>query len=164
MSTFTVHVPPEIAEETARADRTVFVREGFTWAAFLLGPLFLLYRGLWRASLAWLAAAAALFALAVACDLGALPRLLLYLVLAVLTGLEASEARRRALTRAGFIPAALLCGVTRETGERQFFSGPPPLSEPLPSRRDAATAAMLRPTGVIGSFPTARHLPGRGRP
>ena len=48
MSTFTVHVPPGIGEDAARADRTVFVREGFDWAAFWLGPLFLLYRGLWR--------------------------------------------------------------------------------------------------------------------
>ena len=153
MSTFTVHVPPGIAEGTARADRTVFVREGFGWAAFFLGPLFLLYRGLWRASLVWVAAALALFAIAVAFDLSALSRLLLYGVLAVLTGLEVAEARRGALTRAGFIPAALLCGVTRDGGEQRFFSGPMPLTEPLPVRTGSAGLQPARPAGIIGSFP-----------
>ncbi len=154
MSTFTVHVPPGIGEDTARADRTVFVREGFDWAAFWLGPLFLLYRGLWRASLAWLVAGLALFAVAVAFDLAAPSRLLLYVVLAVLTGLEAAEARRRALTRAGFIPAALLSGVTRDGGEQRFFSGPAPLAEPLPARPGPSGPQPTRPAGIIGSFPS----------
>ncbi len=153
MSTFTVHVPPDIAEDAARAERTIFVREGFEWAAFWLGPLFLLYRGLWRASLAWVVAALALFAVAVTFDLAAPSRLLLYLVLAALTGLEAAEARRRALSRAGFIPAALLCGVTRDGGEQRFFSGPAPLSEPMPVRPSSAGPALARPAGIIGSLP-----------
>lgn len=167
MSTFTVHVPPGVSSDAARADRTVFVREGFDWASFLLGPLPLLCRGLWRASLAWAAAAAALFLVAVALDLSAAPRLLMYLVLALLTGLEAAEARRGALGRAGFVTAALVSGVTRDAGERLFFGGPlaglagtgfagggsPGADRPAPARGGA---------GVIGLFPRPTGAP-RGR-
>ncbi len=159
MSTFTVHVPPGIADAAARAEDTVFVREGFDWPAFLFGPLALLYRGLWRAALAWAVAGAALFGLAVVFGLPALPRALLYLVVAILTGLEAAEARRRALGRAGFIPAALVCGVTREAGERLFFAGQVPLSAPLPARRGAASRGPDARPGVIGLFPSAERRP-----
>ena len=108
MPTYTVHVPSGVDDAAARADATVFVREGFSWGAFLLGPLALLYRGLWLGTLVWAAAAAVLFAAAVLAGLGFLPRLLLYLVLATLAGLEAFDGRRAALGRAGFIGAALV--------------------------------------------------------
>jgi hypothetical protein len=164
MSTFTVHVPPGIADAAARAERTVFVRDGFDWPAFLLGPVALLYRGLWRATLAWALAAAALVALALVFGLAGPPRALLYLVLAALTGLEAAEARRRALGRAGFIPAALLCGVTREGGERAFFAGSAPLGVPLPARSGPPRAGAGERPRVLGLFPAPdRRGPG-GRP
>ena len=153
MSTFTVHVPSGVADHAARADGTVFVREGFAWGAFLLGPLALLYRGLWLATAAWVAAAAFLFALAALTDLGFGPRFLLYLVLAALTGLEAGDGRRRALARAGFIPAALVSGATRDAAERLFFGGSSAaLMGPVP-HRPAARAGGPRP--VIGLFPSS---------
>lgn len=154
MSTFTVHVPPDVADDSARAERTVFVSEGFDWAAFLFGPLSLLYRRLWRAALAWAAAAIALFAVAAAFDLSGPPRLLIYLILAILTGLEAAEARRRALARAGFLPAALICGVSRDGAERRFFSEAAPLLRPLPPRSGPSPREVGRGRpGVIGLFP-----------
>lgn len=155
MPTFTVHVPPDIADDGVRAERTIFVRDGFDWGAFLFGPLGLLYHGLWRATLAWLAAAAVLFAVAVAFGLGGFPRLGLYLVLAVLTGLEASEARRRALGRGGFIPAGLMCGVTRDAGERAFFDALRPFVPPAPARPAGRGPQAARARAVIGLFPPA---------
>ncbi len=152
MSTFTVHVPSGVAGDAARADATVFVREGFDGGAFLLGPLALLYRGLWLGTLAWAVAAAALLAVAALSGLGFWPRLALYLVLATLTGLEAAEERRRALGRAGFIPAALVAGPTRDAAERLFFGAAAPLLEPVP-HRPAARAGGPRP--VIGLFPAS---------
>ena len=164
MSTFTVHVPPGIADAADRAERTVFVREGFDWPAFLLGPLPLLQRGLWRAALAWALAALVLFALAGLLGLGILPRIALYLVLATLTGLEAAEARRRALARAGFIPAALLCGVTREAGERRFFATAAPLLEPLPHSSGPAAPLRPRDRGIVGLFPRPNGRAEGARP
>ena len=162
MATFTVHVPPGVGDGAARADRTVFVREGFCLAAFLFGPVFLIYRGLWLATCAWVVAAAALGFLSHALDLPGLPGALLFLVLAVLTGLEAGEARRRSLGRRGYIAAAVLAGVTREAGEKLFFGrsgasmGPDIPGVSAPRRVPPATG---RPA-VIGLFP----MPGDGVP
>ncbi len=165
MSTFTVHVPADLADDAARAERTVFVREGFDWAAFLFGPLSLLYRRLWRAAFAWAAAAIALFAVAAAFDLSGPPRLLIYLVLAVLTGLEAAEARRRALGRAGFLPAALVSDGSRDGAERRFFAETAPLLRPLPPRPGSSPRdAVPRRLGVIGLFPMPGDRAGGGPP
>ena len=162
MPTFTVHVPPGIAEDAARADRTVFVREGFSTAAFVFGPLYLVYRRLWLATIAWLIAAAALAVLAHALGLSIWCRMLLFLVLAVLTGLEAGEARRRALGRRGYIASALLVGVTRESAEKLFFGQDAVRSLPHEvetGRRGPVRAGRGGPA-VIGMFPE----PGDGVP
>jgi hypothetical protein len=149
MATFTVHVPPGAGNGATRADRTVFVQEGFCLAAFVFGPVFLLYKRLLLATCAWVVAAAALAFLSHALDLSAFPRALLFLVLAMLTGLEAGEARRRSLGRRGYIAAAVLAGVTREAGEKLFFG------------RSAASTG----SDVPGVFAPRRVVPpGTGRP
>lgn len=123
MPTYTVHVPSGIEDSVARAERTIFVREGFSLPAFVFGPLFLAYRRLWRAALAWLVAAIALWGLTHVLALPVAVTLLLFLVLAVLVGLEANEAQRQALGRRGYIGSALVTGSTRSTVERTFFAG-----------------------------------------
>ncbi|MEO6380486.1 MAG: DUF2628 domain-containing protein, partial [Nitrobacter sp.] len=50
MPVYTVHAP-SVDETDARGttDRFVFVRDGFSFWAFVLGPVWLLYRRLWLA-------------------------------------------------------------------------------------------------------------------
>ncbi|MGH6743004.1 MAG: DUF2628 domain-containing protein, partial [Bradyrhizobium sp.] len=56
MPTYTVHVPPPKAgETTSDPQRFVFVRDGFHFWAFLLGPLWLLFRRLWLVLLGYVA-------------------------------------------------------------------------------------------------------------
>ncbi len=123
MPTFTVHVPSGIDSDVERAERTIFVREGFSLPAFLFGPFFLVFRRLWRAVLAWLVAAIVVAVLAHVLVLPTPVMLLLYLILAILVGLEANEARRQALGRRGYIGSALVTGSTRTMVERTFFAG-----------------------------------------
>ena len=123
MPTYTVHVPSGLENDVERAERTIFVREGFSLPAFLFGPLFLVYRRLWRATLAWCVAAIALSGLTHILGLPVPVTLLLFLVLAVLVGLEANEALRQALGRRGYIGSALVTAATRATVERTFFAG-----------------------------------------
>ncbi len=48
MTTFTVHEPPpRKSEEVAPPDRFAFVRDGFYFWAFLLGPVWMLCHRLW---------------------------------------------------------------------------------------------------------------------
>ena len=67
MAVYTVFEPPQrrgraAAQRAAaeRAERFVFLRDGFSWGAFLFGPLWLLYRRLWLALIGYLIVFAAL--------------------------------------------------------------------------------------------------------
>src|SRR5881394_2307656 len=61
MTTFTVHEPPPRKnEETASPVRFAFVRDGFYFWAFLLGPVWMLYHRLWLVLLMYLAGTTAI--------------------------------------------------------------------------------------------------------
>ncbi|MDB5373292.1 MAG: hypothetical protein JWP04_1934 [Belnapia sp.] len=103
MRVWTVHTPPEVsrlpraASLESRLRLPVLVREGFAWAAFLFGPLWLLRHRLWLATVIHLATLAILVALVP--GLALLPAVL---ALQVLLGAEAQDLRRHALARRGF--------------------------------------------------------------
>lgn len=154
MAVFTVHVPPGTADPIRRADRTIFVREGFSIAAFVFGPLFLIYRRLWLAALGWFIVAILLGAAARLLHLSEPSLFVLFLLLGLMTGLEVSAFRQAALRRRGYIFAALLTSPNREGAERAYFAGeglrPPP---PRP-----VTGQKVADTEVIGLFPNAGDL------
>src|ERR1700724_3939151 len=61
MSVYTVHIPPSTRRGAASGpERFVFVRDGFSFWAFLLGPLWMRWAGLWLALAGYLVLAAAL--------------------------------------------------------------------------------------------------------
>ncbi len=61
MLTFTVHEPPNPpADRIERADRLVFVKDGFSWMAALFAPLWMLVHRLWWALLGYIVAIVAL--------------------------------------------------------------------------------------------------------
>jgi hypothetical protein len=98
MPTYTVHEPPPRKGEALSApERFVFVRDGFYVWAFLLAPLWLLWRRLWLAFAIYLLVNVVL-------DLGlmligAAPgvKFLASLLVGLLVGLEASAIWRRNL-------------------------------------------------------------------
>src|SRR6202011_1067529 len=95
MSIYTVHAPPAKSGQSAPdPERFVFVRDGFSFWAFLLGPLWMVWHGLWLATVGYLVLAAALqFVLGAA---GAQSGLALAAgaFLALLVGFEAATLRR----------------------------------------------------------------------
>ena len=151
MATFTVHVPPGIADPALRAEKTAFVRDGFSVRAFLLGPAYLAYHRLWLATLAWIVAAILVTALARGLALPIPAGLGLYLVVAILTGLEAGQAREATYRRRGYIGAAVLSGLGRNEAERRFYeAGGSGLTTP---RATPPRAAGAHVDPVIGLFP-----------
>ena len=61
MSVYTVHEPlPRKREASADPERFAFVRDGFYFWAFVLGPLWMLWRGLWLVLVLCLVGTAAL--------------------------------------------------------------------------------------------------------
>src|SRR6478672_11524495 len=53
MNVYTVHLKGS-KDDLAALERAVFVREGFSWAALIVGPLWLLWNRLWLALIVWL--------------------------------------------------------------------------------------------------------------
>ena len=60
MAVYTVHEPlPRKNEAAADPERFTFVRDGFYFWAFLLGPLWMLWRRLWLVTLIYFAISSA---------------------------------------------------------------------------------------------------------
>tara|TARA_R110002020_G_scaffold15140_61_gene53498 strand:- start:1858 stop:2385 length:528 start_codon:yes stop_codon:yes gene_type:complete len=173
MAVYTVLLPPPAKasgiEQTA--ERTVFVRDGFSWLAMLFPVLWLLFNGLWLLLLAFLLVAIGL-ELGLSLIGGPVPGLA-GLALAVLFGFEANGLRRWALMRRGYRFAGIVSGAGRVDCERRFFDSwlaegahaaapvPPPARKVHPEGRPAARVAPspLSPgdPGIFGLFPDTRN-------
>lgn len=151
MAIFTVHVPNDRDDAFSRADRTAFVRDGFSAAAFVFGPLYLLRFRAWLAALAWVAVVAGGGWVCYKARLPGSVGFGLYLLVALFTGLEASSLRRFALRRRGYDLADVVEGSSREDGERTFFRRA--VLDGLPASRTVAGSLVPRPNEpVIGFF------------
>ena len=61
MAVYTVHEPPRRNDDTlAHTERFTFVRDGFSWPAFLFAPLWMLRYRLWVALIVYLLLVSAL--------------------------------------------------------------------------------------------------------
>src|SRR5262245_36264129 len=103
LQVYTVHEPPEPpAGKLEHGESLVFVRDGFSWAAALFAPLWMLAHRMWLVLIGYLVLQAALeVSLG---SLGAAPQWLgtAAIALHVLLGFEASSLRRWTLDRKGW--------------------------------------------------------------
>jgi hypothetical protein len=172
MAVYTVLLPPEARasgiEQTA--ERTVFVRDGFSWLAMLFPVLWLLFNGLWLLLLAFILVAVGLeFGLSL---IGGPVPGLAGLALAVLFGFEANGLRRWALMRRGYRFAGIVSGGKRVDCERRFFDtwlAEGAAAVPVQPRArvvhpDGRQAARVAPSplspgdpGIFGLFPDTRN-------
>jgi hypothetical protein len=122
MPVYTVHAP--VADGTdprSVTDRFVFVRDGFHFWAFLLGPLWLAWHRLWLALIGyivvWVGVAVALAQL----QAGAGTRFIVTLLIALLMGFEAASLRRWTFSRRKWRQLDVVVADDEETAERRFF-------------------------------------------
>jgi hypothetical protein len=123
MAVFTVHEPPlRPADLMPDPERVLFVRDGFSFWAFLVAPLWMLWHRMWLVLVAYLVLAGGL--LAVLLVVGASPAAVIVacLLISLLVGLEAGTLRRVTLRRRGFKEVGLSSGNDREVAERRFFA------------------------------------------
>src|SRR5258707_7325200 len=100
MTTSLVFEPPaDRGDPAARAERIVFVPDRFSWGAFLLAPLWMLWRRLWLIFLAYLMLMAAVMVGLRFAGVGPDARFLAMALIALLVGFEAANLRRWALLR-----------------------------------------------------------------
>ena len=152
MAIFTVHVPSHGEDALERAERTAFVRDGFSVWALLFGPLYLLRHRAWSAAAAWIVVVVGGLWLCRLVHLPGWTQLALLALVALFTGLEASSLRRFVLHRRGLDVADVVEGANREAGERSFFRRA--TLEGLPARRTVTPGSPRRSDEpVIGFFP-----------
>lgn len=164
MAVYTVYVPDfgrrtplSDAEKYAALPDAVFVREGFSRAAFFLGPFWLAWHRLWGFLLVWFAL---LFLLIVEAPkvFGSATIFWIALLLEILLGLEGNSLRRGELARRGFRLTDVAAGLRRTDAERSYFrralTAIPPPSPPL-KITDAPRPPMAPPPSgeVVGLFP-----------
>ncbi len=145
------------ADETA--DRAVFVRDRFSFLAFILTPVVLLWHGLWLAF-------ALYFALAVGLQLlvtfAHLPEAVPGIVLAgasLLVALDLAMLRARKLLRQGYTEQVVVSAPSRMAAEQRFFDQwdgparpPHPTAPPSPP-----------PRGLIEGPPSWRAPQGQAK-
>lgn len=122
MRSYTVHEPPEPpAERLDRAERIVFVKDGFSLSAALFGPLWILANGLWLALLGYLVVAVLL---SISLEAAGAPdhiKSIVFLGLNLLVGFEADALKRWTMDRRGWTQLGSVMGETRNVCERRFF-------------------------------------------
>ena len=163
MAIYTVHEPPlRTGAAASDPERYVFVRDGFSFWAFVFGPLWMLRYRLWLVLCLYIVVLIVLEAAFRIAGASIFVTVCLGVLLSVLVGLEASSLRRFTLRRRGWIYAGVVSGEDREAAERRFFDTW--LRRDRQAASPAATPAALNPnlprtSDIIGLFPQ----PGAGR-
>lgn len=161
MPTYTVHAPPPRAGATeSDPQRFLFLRDGFYFWAFLLGPLWLLLRRLWLLLLAYVVIVGLLSGAFYWMGAPWLLKFLSGLLVALLIGFEAATLWRWTLTRRGWRMIGFAVGDDEEVAERRFFAEwvkRAAMASPLAAAEPHYATPVRRgpPSGsdVIGLFP-----------
>jgi len=122
MSVYTVYEPPRAAGAMAEPQRFVFVRDGFSLAAFLLAPLWMIWHRQWLVLVLYL-----LLMFAVDGTLRALGASVVLVgfagaLVSLLVGLEAATLRRFTLQRRRWRNIGMVSGDRLEDAELRFFA------------------------------------------
>ena len=165
MTVYSVYEPPVPAPDlTERADRLAFVKEGFSWPAFLVPLLWLIYYRMW---IEFVALVLVYIGLQLSFDPDSQGHALTVgasFAIAVLFAFEANDLRAASLERRGYRLAGVASGRDRIDAERSFFGVwlpqqvkpvRDPAAPPEPRRESEARTLLPRGEGeeVIGLFP-----------
>jgi hypothetical protein len=159
MSVYTVYEPPLRGAKAVDPERFVFVRDGFSFWAFVLAPLWMLRHRMWLVFLLYLLLTAVLQAGLWMLDATTATRFLIGMLVSVLVGLEATTLRRWTLLRRGWHALGLVVADDVESAERRFFDAwttqrrrPMPAMPPAAASLAGPLPAQSPPT-VLGLFP-----------
>lgn len=157
MPTYTVHAPPSRNGSAADPQRFAFVRDGFHFWAFLLSPLWLLYRRLGLVLVGYLLLIAVISAGFYFLKLPEGGQFAIELLIGVLVGLEAGTLQRWIYARRKWATVGIVIGENLESAERRFFAQwvegavdePPPVMKTPP----VMPAPRASDNDIIGLFP-----------
>jgi hypothetical protein len=133
---FNVYEPPEATgDRIDRAERLIFIRDGFHWWAALIPALWLLVKGLWLELIAFLVLAGALAWSLEAAGMTPAAASMVFVIVQIVIGFEASQIYAAALKRRGWREAGTVTGRNQDECERRF------LATWLPQQPDNAPAS-----------------------
>jgi hypothetical protein len=163
MAVYTVHEPPPRAGtgSAPEPERFVFVRDGFSFWALLLGPLWMLRHRMWLVLLGYMVVATAL-SVVLHLHATAAAGTVVWALLALLIGFEAGTLRRFGLARCGYRNIGLVVGDDLELAERRFFDSWVRKAGPAAGAAPALVASARAPhpaSDVLGLFPEPGAVP-----
>ena len=121
---FTVHEPGNVPDDMLeRADGVIFVKDGFSWLASAVPPIWCIVNGLWLVFFGYLVAAAALGFAVIKLPGGVVWGGFAVIAFNLIFAFEANNLRRWTLRRKGFQMIGAVSGRTSEECERRFFEG-----------------------------------------
>jgi len=135
MPVYTVHARVTNGAAVAATDHFAFVRDGFHFWAFLLGPVWLAWHRLWLALVGWMVLMAAVD-----------------ILLALLLGFEAASLERWTLSRRNWCQLDIVVADDEEAAEFRFFE-----------RWTAKQRALSNDQVAVdrGAPPPTRDIPGQ---
>ena len=166
MTVYTIHEPlPRKRETVTGPERFVFVRDGFHFWAFVLGPLWMLRHRLGLVLLIYLVLTTALQIALFAIGVSGGARFIVGVVIALLVGFEAASLRRWTYGRRRWGNLGLVVARNLEEAERRFFdrwAGSLESSVVLPESMSVPPSDLRMPPSapqVIGLFPEPQSRP-----
>jgi len=160
MTVYMVFEPPrQDGDPVQRAEHIRFVRDRFTWSAFLFAPLWMLRHRMWLAFIGYGVVVAAVAAALAYAGLRPGAIVLALALINLLVGIEAATFRRRSLVRRGWRDLGIVIGDDLEAAEHRFFDRY--VYGETTREMDSALAAAPRPRppappsapAVVGLFP-----------
>ncbi len=167
MAVYTIHQPPLRKGETSPdPDRFVLVRDGFYFWAFLLGPVWMIWRRLWLTLVLYVIVIVALETAMRYLGVNSPLRTLVAFAVAILVGLEAATLQRWTLGRRGWKNVGVVVADDVDTAERRFFANwtdnAANTDVPTPAQRGSTSPQTVLPRApkdngqdIIGLFPQA---------
>lgn len=158
MASWSVYEPPGTEPGSiASADGSVFVKDGWSWGALLVPPVWLLWRRMWLVFLAWLAVALVFGAVETVLNAGTAVTGWAEALFALWFALEANAMRQWTLARNGWRSAGIATGSDRVDAEHRFFArraGGAADPAFVPGQASGARGpAASRSEAVLGIFP-----------
>jgi hypothetical protein len=131
MAIFTVHTP---AKEPFATEQHVFLRDGFSFPAFIFGPLWLLWNRAYVAAAGWFALLVVTGFGGSKLDMGEEVPGLINFALSLLLGFEGVRLVAWTLERRGFVENGVVSANTAEKAEEAYFQkwNAPPAPPPPP--------------------------------
>jgi hypothetical protein len=157
MSVYTVHEPPQRFVAAPDVERFAFVRDGFSFWAFLFAPLWMLRHRMWLVLIGYVLILGGLEIVVRMFGGSVLVGGGISFLVSLLVGLEAGTLRRFTLNRRGWNNVGIVSGDDLEDAERRFFDAWVRRAA-VPSVAPAAAPSapmprMAQAPDVVGLFP-----------